>query len=100
MSLAITIRLDQQKNGPARTEMPRLGCFPQEPGSQSTVGDQYIYIYYIHLYSIYRLHHHGKVVEKTEYKNLSASHLLIYKLFSSDMHGIGESKLACSIHAA
>ena len=59
-----------------------------------------IYIYYIHLYSIYRLHHHGKVVEKTEYKNLSASHLLIYKLFSSDMHGIGESKLACSIHAA
>ena len=107
--LAITIRLDQQKNGPARTEMPRLGCFPQEPGSQSTVGDQYtyiyiillyIYIYYIHLYSIYRLHHHEKVVEKPEYKNLSASHLLIYKLFSSDMHGIGESRLACSIHAA
>ena len=47
MSLAITITLDQQKNGPARTEMPRLGCFPQEPGSQSTVGDQYIYIIYI-----------------------------------------------------
>ena len=59
-----------------------------------------MYILYSSIFYIYRLHHHGKVVEKPAYKNLSASHLSIYKLFSSDMHGIGESRLACSIHAA